>query len=371
VRSSGIELQELRHALERNQALTAVHYACESFFTAKDHPAGIACVALYDLQTDETRAYSRSDAPPSVAGDAREVHLLERYYNELAARSEAGFLHWNMNRPEYGFTALANRYEYLTSGPPPVTIPERRFDLDGLLAAQFGDDYAPHGKLESTARLNSLDTRSFRNGKTEAELFAKGDWIALSRSAASKAKIIAQLLILLVEGTIRTAGSAGTVTFAGARLDSVPLVLALGDRMLLVQRSLRVRPHGKAALKFEDEYDDQYLYRALLVQFFDDVRDEEYTPSYAGKNSRIDFLLPAYSLAIELKHTRDGLRDADLGEQLIVDRDRYSSHPSVTHLICLVFDYDGQLRNPRALEEDLRRATSTADIAVTVRIYDR
>ena len=109
----------------------------------------------------------------------------------------------------------------------------------------------------------------------------------------------------------------------------------------------------------------------MLVQFFDDVRDEEYTPSYAGKNSRIDFLLPQFKLAVELKHIHEGLKDSDLGEQLIIDRDRYIPHPSVTHLICLVFDYNGRLRNPRALEEDLRRNATTSEMAVTVQIYDR
>jgi hypothetical protein len=297
--------------------------------------------------------------------------MLDRFYGELTARGEADFLHWNMNRPEYGFNALATRYEYLTGQAPPAATPARRFDADELLAAHFGEDYAPHGKLESTARLNKLDTRSFRNGKTEAELFAKGDWGTLTRSAASKAKIIAQLLKLLADGNIRTAGSAGAITFAGAHIDAVSLVLALGERMVLVKRSLRVRPHGRPPLTFSDEYDDQYLYRAVLVQFFDDVRDEEYTPSYAGKNSRIDFLLPRYKLGIELKHTRPGLKDGELGEQLIVDRDRYLPHPSVTHLVCLVFDFDGHVRNPRGLEEDLRQTVSTTEIAVTVRIYDR
>jgi hypothetical protein len=59
VRKAELELQELRRALDRNEALVAVHYACESFLTAKDRPAGVACVALHDLQTGETLAFSR------------------------------------------------------------------------------------------------------------------------------------------------------------------------------------------------------------------------------------------------------------------------------------------------------------------------
>jgi hypothetical protein len=373
MKPSELELQELTRALDMNEALAAVHYACESFLTAQDHPAGIACIAIHDLQTNETLAFSRLDAPTHIKDEAREIHLLDRFYNQLRARGDARFLHWNMNRPEYGFEALATRYEYLTGNPPPVAIPERRVDLDELLTARFGWDYAPHPKLESVARLNDLDMRSFKSGKSEADFFAKNDWGTITRSTASKAKIIGELLRLFTAGKIRTSGSAGIVTFAGAHLDAVSVVLALGETMLPVQRSLRLRPQNRPPLEIRDEYDDQYLFRAMLVQFFEDVRDEVYVPSYAGKNSRIDFVLPQYKLAIELKHTREGLKDSELGEQLIIDRDRYQGreNPPATHLLCIVFDYEGRLRNPRALEEDLRRNVTTAKMAVTVRIYDR
>jgi len=370
MRQVDLDVQELRRALDLNGSLVAVHYACESFMTAKDRPAGVACIALHDLQTHETLAFSRADAPSSLDGDNREIQLLRRFFAELESRTDAFFLHWNMNRPEYSFAALSARYEYLTGEAPEGLAPSRRIDVDELLSARFGSDYAPHGRLESMGRLNNQDLRSFKSGKSEAEIFAKGDWGTLTRSASSKAVLIANLARALAEGRIRTAGTAGTLVFAGCHLDAVAVVLELGDRMLPVQRSLKVRSHGKP-LTFANEYDDQYLYRALLVQFFADVRDEEFVPSYAGGNSRIDFLLPDFELAIELKHTRAGLTDKALGEQLVVDRDRYANHSSATHLICLVFDHDGNLRNPRALEQDLRRDVSTERLAVTVRIYDR
>jgi hypothetical protein len=123
-------------------------------------------------------------------------------------------------------------------------------------------------------------------------------------------------------------------------------------------------------MTFEDEYDDQDLLHALLRLYFDDVRAEEYSPSYAGGNSRIDFVLPQFALAIELKHTRTGLTDKDLGAQLIIDRERYQANPTIRHLLCLVFDYDSQLSNPRGLERDLISDTSADSFAVTVRIYD-
>src|SRR5262249_12634963 len=115
----------------------------------------------------------------------------------------------------------------------------------------------------------------------------------------------------------------------------------------------------------------QDLLRSMLRIFFDDVRSEEWVPSYAGSASRIDFVLPRFSLAVELKRTRQGLSAANVGEQLLVDRDRYKEHHAVSHLICLVCDYEGLLANPRGLEADLSRASSTEALATTVRIFDR
>ena len=65
------------------------------------------------------------------------------------------------------------------------------------------------------------------------------------------------------------------------------------------------------------------------------------------------------------------MSDKDVGDQLIIDRDRYKKESSIQHLLCLVFDHDGQLRNPRGLEKDLKRDVSEEGMAVSVHIYDR
>jgi hypothetical protein len=105
--------------------------------------------------------------------------------------------------------------------------------------------------------------------------------------------------------------------------------------------------------------------------FFDDIREESWTPEYAGGSSRIDFVLRDFRLAIETKKTRPSLTDKKLGDELIIDRDRYAKHPDVRHLVCLVFDHSGILANPRGVEVDLSRESSGEGIAVTVKIVDR
>jgi hypothetical protein len=61
----------------------------------------------------------------------------------------------------------------------------------------------------------------------------------------------------------------------------------------------------------------------------------------------------------------------DLGDQILIDRNRYQTHKTINHLVVLVFDHEGRLANPRGPEKDLRREHARSDLTITVRIYDR
>lgn len=120
-----------------------------------------------------------------------------------------------------------------------------------------------------------------------------------------------------------------------------------------IARQLRSRYDNRPTLSVDDEYDVQDLLHALLRLYFDDVRPEEWTPSYAGKSARMDFLLKNEKTVIEVKKTRRGLADKELGDQLIIDVDRYRSHPDCKKLICFVYDPEGRIGNPDGLTNDL------------------
>ena len=61
------------------------------------------------------------------------------------------------------------------------------------------------------------------------------------------------------------------------------------------------RRKGAQSLSFSTEYDVQDLLHAMLRPWVADIRPEEFTPSYAGTSTRMDFLLPKYRLVLELK----------------------------------------------------------------------
>lgn len=101
--------------------------------------------------------------------------------------------------------------------------------------------------------------------------------------------------------------------------NSLDVVTTLCRRFSLIARELRHRRDNRVPLPLTDEYDVQYLLHALLKIHFDDVRSEEWTPSYAGASARMDFLLRSEKIVIEAKMTRLGLKDREVGEELLID----------------------------------------------------
>lgn len=149
-------------------------------------------------------------------------------------------------------------------------------------------------------------------------------------------------------------------------LEPVEKIKLIISRFHQVARQLRARYSDRATIEIEDEYDVQDLFHGLLKIFFDDLRAEEYTPSYAGSASRVDFLLKQEQIVIEIKKTRKNLGAKEVGEQLIVDSQRYQSHPNCGQLICFVYDPEGRIANPRGIENDLTQEINGVPVSVFI-----
>lgn len=130
-------------------------------------------------------------------------------------------------------------------------------------------------------------------------------------------------------------------------------------------RPLEERGRDRAPFTIEDEYDVQTLIHAQLSVFFDDVRPEDWAPEQAGARSRVDFLLKAEKIVFETKMTRPSLGAKEVGEELIIDINRYKIHPDCGALVALIYDPDKRIKNRRALENDLTRKHD----GLVVRVY--
>jgi hypothetical protein len=148
---------------------------------------------------------------------------------------------------------------------------------------------------------------------------------------------------------------------------TTPLIFLkqLFSRFHLIARQLRERRDGRETLDINDEYDVQDLTHALLRINFDNIRKEEWTPSYACGSSRMDFLLKNEGIVVETKKTRLGLSTSDLANQLIVDIERYQAHPDCKMLFCFVYDPEGRIADPESLEE-LGKPHGNIDVIILV-----
>lgn len=118
-------------------------------------------------------------------------------------------------------------------------------------------------------------------------------------------------------------------------------------------RPLRYRRKGSAVLEFSNEYDLQSLFHSLISPWVKDIRPEEYTPSYAGSSTRIDFLLADHDLVVELKFVRDRSHATKVGNELVLDVAHYRAHPSCRFMWAVIYDPEGLISNPDGLRNDL------------------
>ena len=213
---------------------------------------------------------------------------------------------------------------------------------DGVIGAYYLVDGAIYAGWHTKA-LTLL--KMFLNEETD---FVQ-KFIKCKDNSFSKAQAAINVLESLMEYIKK-----GIVTVEGT--DCVDLnkeLHRLFIRFHRIARQIRVRHEDRQTISIEDEYDVQDLLHALLRIYFDDIRPEEWTPSYAGKSARMDFLLKNEKTVIEVKKTRQGLADKQLGDELIVDVDRYRAHPDCQRLICFVYDPEGRIGNPEGLMSDL------------------
>ena len=129
------------------------------------------------------------------------------------------------------------------------------------------------------------------------------------------------------------------------------------------------RRKGAQSLSFGSEYDIQDLLHSLLRPWVADIRPEEFTPSYAGSSTRMDFLLPAHKLVLETKRIRDRSHASKVGDELIIDIEHYRRHPECDRLWCVVYDPLQLISNPSGLINDLDGNRSTPDGSVDVRVF--
>lgn len=136
----------------------------------------------------------------------------------------------------------------------------------------------------------------------------------------------------------------------------VDLIMGLARRFHESVLSLKDHPHNGVVFTIKDEWDCQYLFRAILAAYIADVRDEEWNPSVAGSSARCEFYLKNLRTMVELKYVRKAADAKKIKTELATDLLDYGKNPQVDHVVCLVYDPGQALKSPVAIQDDLSGA---------------
>ena len=140
------------------------------------------------------------------------------------------------------------------------------------------------------------------------------------------------------------------------------------DKFTTVSKELIDYRYGngkRSTITMNDEYDVQDLFRSLLHLHFDEVIPEEYSASYAGGKSRIDFNLPNEKIIIEIKLASKTIGDKKIGEQLAIDYTRYQGKDNWEHLFCFVYDPNKNIRYAKTLKKQLETAHPKMTVVIS------
>lgn len=237
---------------------------------------------------------------------------------------------------------------YATEFPADCKVPGERFGSPGDVAAGI-DEY-----------------RAFF-GKARDDLVAHGEAFCRDTDTANYPSLVEMTL-----ERVRHLLAAADYVVSLRQPEEQKAATGMGLLMTVVRRfdeavaALAAHPHGKPPWGIADEWDCQYLLRALLAGSFRDVRIEEANPSFAGAASRCEFFIKPLRAMIEVKFVRKATDQKRITSELALDIAQYGANPQVNHLIALVYDPQRQLKNPVQLQTDLSGPAKSLDVCVIV-----
>lgn len=245
-------------------------------------------------------------------------------------------------------------------------------DVDTLLRLRHGSPEFNHWRRNTEIAIENIFGQDTRHIKDFTSLRYSLSAISIStpdssfqeayqRGLANAQQVLRSMIEEITEYWSETTTSEPPPLSAYAAVETIC------NRFHLIARQLRQRHTDRETLDIADEYDVQDLLHSLLYLRFDDIRPEEWTPSYAGGSARVDFLLKNESIIVEVKKTRSKLGGREIGDELLVDIGRYQAHPNCKTLICFVYDPEGRISNPRGFEADLSKTINDMEVKVFVR----
>jgi hypothetical protein len=127
-----------------------IHYGCSDFKSPKHEIYWIG--AVYYIDGEKKYFFLNGE---------EEEELIRKFVEFIASMHSKTFVHWSMNKPNFGFMAIQNRYKEITGYDLNLT-PKNQIDLSEYLKEKYGVDYVSRdkGRLNNLAELNRFSGHS-------------------------------------------------------------------------------------------------------------------------------------------------------------------------------------------------------------------
>ena len=170
----------LKQVMSIRDRVYIVHYAC-SDICPEAATITIQGIAVQHLATRAMQVFEGS-----------EQELLQDFSKFVAQNADKVWAHYDMDGPKFGFGVLVARGKKLGVN---VQIPPlgNRFDIKGTLQDLFGEEFAPHPRLNSLLAMNDYNSGS------------DFDWHTV-QWAAQRVRDLAGVLDRIAHGTLKTQG---------------------------------------------------------------------------------------------------------------------------------------------------------------------
>lgn len=131
-----------------------VHYGCE-LLNKKEH----LIYSLAGISHEPNKEYHFGDNTVTSGGPKTEteITIIEEFENYIKKNRNKTIIHWSMQKPDWGFQAIASRYYQLTNKKINLDIKDT-LDLSEYLKSKYGYDYIKKdgGRLNHLAKKNGF-----------------------------------------------------------------------------------------------------------------------------------------------------------------------------------------------------------------------
>lgn len=184
------ELDKLK-SVKNNICL--LHYACSDFSI---NPIEISTITILEYTLKKAHTFSIIDS--------NEKEMLVKFFEYINKHPEWVFVGWNLKNITYGVQVIERRYKQLLNEEPPFKI-NSVFDLDSIIQDKYDTSvsHGIYGKMHKLFEMNSINLTYFLDGKTEAELYVKGEIRKVEMSNVSKVQGMKKIMDLLFENNLK------------------------------------------------------------------------------------------------------------------------------------------------------------------------